>query len=86
MNVFYEEDGAFKVAAKVLDRMSELKTLYGDPTKNSDDLANYDAEFTALKTQLDARQARHLARAQGVEGHLVGVGVGGDRGAVGGGQ
>jgi flagellin len=46
------QDGALKVAGKVLDRMSELKTLYGDPTKNASDLANYDAEFTALQTQL----------------------------------
>jgi flagellin len=46
------QDGALKVAAKVLDRMSELKTLYSDPTKNSSDLANYDAEFNELQTQL----------------------------------
>lgn len=46
------QDGALKVAGKVLDRMSELKTLYADPTKNASDLANYDAEFSALKTQL----------------------------------
>jgi hypothetical protein len=46
------QDGALKVTAKVLDRMSELKTLYADPTKNSSDLANYDSEFTALQSQL----------------------------------
>lgn len=46
------QDGAFKVAAKVLDRMSELKTLYSDPTKSSSDLSNYDSEFTELQTQL----------------------------------
>jgi len=46
------QDGALKVAAKVLDRISELKTLYNDPTKNTSDLANYDSEFTALKQQL----------------------------------
>ena len=46
------QDGGLKVAGKVLDRMSELKTLYADPTKNSSDLANYDAEFTELQTQL----------------------------------
>jgi flagellin len=34
--------------------MSELKTLYVDPTKNSSDLANYDSEFTALQKQLTA--------------------------------
>ncbi len=48
------QDGVLKVAGKVLDRMGELKTLYTDPTKNSDDLANYDAEFTALQDQLTA--------------------------------
>lgn len=48
------QDGALKVAGKVLDRMSELKTLYSDPTKNSSDLANYDKEFNALQTQLTA--------------------------------
>ena len=46
------QDGALKIAGKVLDRMSELKTLYADPTKNSSDLANYDSEFTALQSQL----------------------------------
>lgn len=46
------QDGALKVAGKVLDRMSELKTLYADPTKSTSDLANYDSEFTELKTQL----------------------------------
>jgi len=46
------QDGAMKVAGKVLDRISELKTLYSDPTKSSSDLANYDSEFTELQTQL----------------------------------
>jgi flagellin len=46
------QDGALKIASKVLERMSELKTLYADPTKNSTDLANYDAEFTSLQSQL----------------------------------
>ena len=48
------QDGALKVAGKVLDRISELKTLYVDPTKNASDLANYDSEFTALQSQLTA--------------------------------
>src|SRR5947207_15369069 len=29
------QDGALKVTGKVLDRISELKTLYTDPTKNA---------------------------------------------------
>lgn len=48
------QDGALKVAGKILDRMSELKTFYIDPTKNSSDLANYDAEFKALQSELTA--------------------------------
>ncbi|RXK53003.1 flagellin [Oleiharenicola lentus] len=48
------QDGVLKVTGKVLDRMSELKTLYSDPTKNSDDLANYDSEFTALQDELES--------------------------------
>ena len=46
------QDGAFKVATSSLDRMSELKTMSLDPTKNSLDIANYDAEFTQLQEQL----------------------------------
>jgi len=48
------QDGALKVAAKVLDRISELKTLASDITKNTTDVANYNSEFTALKAQLTA--------------------------------
>jgi len=46
------QDGVMQVAGKVLDRVSELKTLYADPTKNSSDLANYDAEFSQLQKEL----------------------------------
>jgi flagellin len=46
------QDGALKVAAKILDRMSELKTLYGDVTKSTSDKDNYDTEFTQLQDQL----------------------------------
>ena len=48
------QDGVLSVTGKVLDRMGELKTLYTDPTKNTNDQANYDAEFTELKNQLSA--------------------------------
>ncbi len=51
------QDGALKVAGKVLDRISELKTLYTDPTKNSSDKANYDSEFSQLKLQLTSLAA-----------------------------
>jgi flagellin len=46
------QDGALKVAGTILDRMSELKTLYEDKTKNTSDQANYDTEFQALSNQL----------------------------------
>lgn len=46
------QDGVLKVTGKVLERMSELKTLYNDPTKNTTDLSNYDSEFTSLQAQL----------------------------------
>jgi flagellin len=46
------QDGAFKVADKVLNRMSELTTLARDVTKNSGDVENYDKEFQNLQLQL----------------------------------
>jgi flagellin len=46
------QDGALKVSTSILDRMSELKTMSLDVTKNSLDIANYDAEFTQLQEQL----------------------------------
>ena len=46
------QDGAFKIADKVLSRMSELTTLARDVTKNSGDVENYDKEFQNLQSQL----------------------------------
>jgi len=46
------QDGALKNAGKVLERIAELKTLSTDVTKNAGDIANYDAEFTQLKSEL----------------------------------
>lgn len=51
------QDGVLKVAGKVLERIGELKTLAADPTKNSTDLANYNAEFTQLQTELTSLAA-----------------------------
>ena len=52
VSFFQTQDGALKVAGKVLDRMSELATLHQDATKSSSDVANYATEFTALVGQL----------------------------------
>lgn len=46
------QDGAFKIADKVLSRMSELTTLARDVTKNAGDIENYDKEFQNLQSQL----------------------------------
>ena len=48
------QDGVLKTIGKVLDRIGELKTLASDPTKNSSDLDNYNAEFTALQDQIES--------------------------------
>ncbi len=57
MSYLQTQDGALKVAGKVLDRVSELKTLYEDPTKSATDKANYDTEFSQLKLQLTSLAA-----------------------------
>jgi flagellin len=46
------QDGVMKVAGKILERMGELASLYADPTKNADDVANYGSEFDQLKSEL----------------------------------
>lgn len=48
------QDGALSVTARVLDRISVLKTLSVDPTKNASDIANYNGEFKALQQELKA--------------------------------
>ncbi len=52
MSFLQTQDGGLKTAGKVLERIAELKTLSTDVTKTTSDVANYDAEFTALKAQL----------------------------------
>lgn len=46
------QDGALKTATSIITRISELKVMYDDITKSSDDKANYDSEFTELIAQL----------------------------------
>jgi len=46
------QDGALSVVGNILNRVSELETLFQDPTKNSSDLANYDSEFSQLQSEL----------------------------------
>ena len=46
------QDGAMETFGHILERMSELKMLHQDITKNATDKANYDTEYTQLKAQL----------------------------------
>jgi flagellin len=46
------QDGAMTTIAKVVDRMSELRTMASDVTKNTQDVENYSKEFIELQRQL----------------------------------
>ena len=64
------QDGALAQAAKLLDRMSELKTMAMDPTKNPHDRMAYNTEFMELRDQLKAIESEtyngiHLFRNDG---------------------
>jgi flagellin len=54
------QDGALKTSGKILDRMSELRTLYEDVTKSSTDKSNYSTEFNALRAQLQSIAAEQF--------------------------
>ena len=46
------QDGALSSVGKILDRMSELRTMAQDVTKNTSDIENYSKEFIELQRQL----------------------------------
>jgi flagellin-like hook-associated protein FlgL len=46
------QDGAYQVAANILDRMAELKTFWSDISKSDSDRINYNYEFKELQEQL----------------------------------
>jgi flagellin len=54
------QDGALKTAGNILNRISELRTLYSDVTKSSSDKANYATEFDALQSQLSSLAAEEF--------------------------
>ena len=47
------QDGNLQTAGKIVDRMSELKVMSLDITKNSQDVENYSKEFIELQSQLN---------------------------------
>ena len=46
------QDGALATVGSIVDRMSELRALADDVTKNTSDIANYNTEFQQLRNQL----------------------------------
>ena len=46
------QDGGLSTIGKMLDRMSELRTMAQDVTKNTSDIENYSKEFIELQRQL----------------------------------
>ena len=46
------QDGFLQKVSKALDRMSELMTLAKDATKSTNDVSNYNTEFTDLKNYI----------------------------------
>ena len=48
------QDGGMSTVGKIFSRMSQLRTMASDITKNSGDIENYSKEFVELQLQLDA--------------------------------
>ena len=46
------QDGVLSTVGELVDRMSELRSLYNDVMKNETDLATYDREFKDLQVQI----------------------------------
>ena len=46
------QDSSLATAGKIVDRMSELRTMAQDITKNTGDIENYTKEFVELQSQL----------------------------------
>ena len=47
------QDSSLETAGKIVDRMSELRVMAQDITKNSSDIENYSKEFIELQSQLN---------------------------------
>ena len=48
------QDGVLQAAAKIVDRMAELKSYSEDVMKSTQDVGNYNTEFKALQQQLQS--------------------------------
>ncbi len=54
------QDGAMETLGKIFHRMTELRTMADDITKNSGDVENYSKEFVELQLQLDQLKSQTL--------------------------
>ena len=61
---------------KVVNRMSELRVMAQDVTKNSSDIENYSKEFIELQTQLNQVKEQKFNGISlfAIEGHTLGNG------------
>ncbi len=60
ISLLQTQDGALATAGDILNRMSELTTLYQDVTKSTTDKANYQTEFAQLQEQLASMEAEQF--------------------------
>ena len=58
------QDGALVGVSKLLNRMSELKMMASDVTKNDEDVANYNREYEELRSQLQNLQEEKFNNVQ----------------------
>ena len=54
------QDGALQTMGKIMDRMSELRTMAQDITKNSSDVENYSKEFIELQSAIEPNLKREF--------------------------
>jgi flagellin len=52
ISLLQTQDGVLQTAVSLVDRIAELKAMTNDPTKNADDLQNYNEEYQELRQQL----------------------------------
>ena len=65
------QDGALQVAASILDRSSQLYTLYQDPTKNSSDLGELQRRVHATPVGIVLARQPVVQRRRPVRGELL---------------
>lgn len=57
ISLLQTQDGVLQTAVSLVDRIAELKAMTNDPTKNAEDLQNYNEEYQELRQQLVTLQS-----------------------------